>query len=793
MYQNFLWQNTPFRTHAPMLKLLRLSVAYPRTVVAIAGALTLLAALHVTGVRLRLDGRSLIPERHAAIAASDQAADLFAARDVIVVGLTAPATGIYAPAALRLLAELSAEIAGVEGIVPGSVNSLATVPRLFIEDDTLDLQPLLDRGTPLDAALGARIRRETSALGLDDGVLAAADGRAAAIYAEVERDADRGAVRRRLLELAARHAGGPVAVHLSGTAMAQAVLGEAAARDLARLVPLVLAVIAAILVLAFRHWAPALVSLAEIGVSLLWTIGLMGAHGQPVFVTTLALPVILLAIGVTDDVYALNRYFAAARETPHRPPAELAIETFSGVYRAVLTTAATTIVGLFSLLASDIEPQRVFGLFGGLSVLFSTLLTFTLVPALLVLLRPRVRPAAMTAPRFAETWMQRLPAGLRKVGPRRLLALAAAVTVAALALTVWRLRIEDNWIDNLPPASETARGDRAINRVLAGTNTLELMFDSGRPEGFLDPASFAALGAIEDALAASPLVGAVQSVFGDVLRVEAALAGQSYREVRAAVRSGARPLSRPQIEQALLLIESAGSAPGMERLEADYRRSRMTVFVRGANYSRMGAVLDLSGRAAREHLPAAPMTPFGDGWIGHLTIELLVVGQVASIGLAVLANFLLLVLLFRSVATALLALVPVVVSVLLVFAALAVAGAPLGTANSMFAAIALGIGVDYSIHLVASYRERIAGRTPPGEALAGALTHTGPAILTSAAAIVAGFAVLALSEVPPNRQLGILICLSLAVCAAVTLVLEPALLLARDSRDRLHRRRTHRR
>jgi uncharacterized protein len=767
-----------------MLKLLRLSVAYPRSVVAIAAAFTLLACLQIPGIRLRLDGRSLIPARHPAIAASDRAAALFEARDVIVVGLAAPETGIYEPEALRLLAELSAEIATVQGIVPGSVTSLATIPRLFIEDDLLDLQPLLERGgraTP-DAALAARIRRETSALGLDDGILAAADGRAAAIYAEVEPAADRGAVRRRLLELVARHAGGSIAIHLSGTAMAQAVLGEAAALDLARLVPLVLVVIAAVLLLAFRHWAPAVVSIAEIGVSLLWTVGLMGAHGQSVFVTTLVLPVILLAIGVTDDVYALNRYFAAARRSPDRPPGELAVETFSAVHRAILTTAATTIAGLFSLLASNIEPQRVFGFYGGLSVLFSTLLTFTLVPALLVLLRPRVRPAEVSAPRFTETWT--LLGLIRAAEPRRVLAAAAAVTVAALVLTALRLRIEDNWIDNLPPASETVQGDRAINRRLAGTNTLELMFDSGRPEGFLDPATLSAVGAVEDALAVSPLVGAVQSAYGDVLRIEAALAGRDYRELRAAVRRGDQPLTRPEIEQALLLLESAGSAPGMDRLEDDYRRSRMTVFVRAANYSRMGEVLDLSARAAREHLPAAPMTPFGDGWVGHLTIELLVVGQVASIGLAVPANTLLLVLLFRSLPVAALAIVPVVMSVLLVFAALAVAGTPLGTANSMFAAIALGIGVDYSIHLVASYREKVRHGIPPREAIAAAQAGTGPAILISAAAIVGGFSVLAFSAVPPNRQLGILICLSLAICAAVTLVLLPALLMMYEGADR---------
>jgi uncharacterized protein len=768
-----------------MLKLLRLSIAYPRSVVAATLALALFACLQIPGIRLRLDGRSLIPAHHPAIAASDRAAALFAARDVIVVGLAAREGTIYTPEALRLLAGLGAGMEKVPGIVPGSVTSLATIPRLFIEDDVLDLQPLLDRGGAApDRALAARIRRETVALGLDDGILAATDGRAAAIYAEVEPAADRGAVRRRLLELVAGHAGGGIAIHLSGTAMAQAVLGEAAALDLARLVPLVLCVIAAVLLLAFRHWAPALVSLAEIGVSLVWTVGLMGAHHQPVFVTTLVLPVILLAIGVTDDVYALNRYFAAARRAPDRPPAEIVEETFSAVHGAILTTAATTVAGLFSLLASSIEPQRIFGLYGGLSVLFSTLLTFTLVPALLVLLKPRVRPAEVSAPRFAEAWMHRLLGVIQAAGPRRVLAAGAAVTAVALVLTTLRLRIEDNWIDNLPPASETVQGDRAINQRLAGTNTLELMFDSGRPEGFLDPAAFSALGAVEDQLAASPLVGAVQSAYGDVVRIEAALAGREYREFRTAVRRGDPPLTRPEIEQALLLRESVGRAPGMDRLEGDYRRARMTLFVRAANYSRMGEVLDLSARAARQQLPAAPMTPFGDGWVGHLSIELLVVGQVASIGLAVLANTLLLVVLFRSLKVAVLAIVPVLMSVLLVFAALAAAGSPLGTASSMFAAIALGIGVDYSIHLVASYRDKVRRQVPPGEAIASAQAGTGPAILISAAAIVGGFSVLMFSTVPPNRQLGILICLSLAVCAAVTLVLLPALLLVFEGAGR---------
>jgi hypothetical protein len=78
------------------------------------------------------------------------------------------------------------------------------------------------------------------------------------------------------------------------------------------LIPAVIVVLGVMLFLSFRHPVPALLSLMEIGVSLIWMSGLMGLTGQPVFVTTLVLPVVLICVGVSDDVYALGHYFNEA-------------------------------------------------------------------------------------------------------------------------------------------------------------------------------------------------------------------------------------------------------------------------------------------------------------------------------------------------------------------------------------------------------------------------------------------------------------------------------------------------
>jgi predicted RND superfamily exporter protein len=94
----------------------------------------------------------------------------------------------------------------------------------------------------------------------------------------------------------------------------------------------------------------------------------------------------------------------------------------------------------------------------------------------------------------------------------------------------------------------------------------------------------------------------------------------------------------------------------------------------------------------------------------------------------------------------------------------------------MFAGIALGIGLDFAIHLATAYRQRLSEGVPASEALRSTIEVTGPAVCVSAASITAGFSVLMLSEIAPNVQLGVMICLCLLTCAVTTLLLIPSLL-----------------
>src|SRR5687768_12739769 len=124
-------------------------------------------------------------------------------------------------------------------------------------------------------------------------------------------------------------------------------------------------------------------------------------------------------------------------------------------------TAVSTVVGLLSMAAVSLNPLRVFGLFGSAAILFSTLFTFSLVPAILALLKPRVRVKDHSTMRLggrpataALGWLTGW------ASPRRVAVCALVVAAACGALAITRLRVDDSWIRNLPAKSDIVQGDR---------------------------------------------------------------------------------------------------------------------------------------------------------------------------------------------------------------------------------------------------------------------------------------------------------------------------------------------
>ena len=129
---------------------------------------------------------------------------------------------------------------------------------------------------------------------------------------------------------------------------------------------------------------------------------------------------------------------------------------------------------------------------------------------------------------------------------------------------------------------------------------------------------------------------------------------------------------------------------------------------------------------------------------------------------------------FRSLRFGLLTLLPLVTAIMFTFVVMAAAGIPFDVLTISFAGVAIGVGVDDSIHFLLHYRR--AARRDPDTAVEVAMQHAGRAILITTAAIVAGLLALAVSRFLPVVYLGMLISITLIGATFGTLVLVPPLL-----------------
>lgn len=112
-----------------------------------------------------------------------------------------------------------------------------------------------------------------------------------------------------------------------------------------------------------------------------------------------------------------------------------------------------------------------------------------------------------------------------------------------------------------------------------------------------------------------------------------------------------------------------------------------------------------------------------------------------------------------------------------------VVGLVLGRLNmmtSMFAVILIGLGIDYSIHIIAVYGERRAIDNDAANAMQEALVRSGPGIITGALTTAAAFFALAISVTQGIKEMGIVLGTGIICAMLTTMILLPSILVARE-------------
>ena len=130
----------------------------------------------------------------------------------------------------------------------------------------------------------------------------------------------------------------------------------------------------------------------------------------------------------------------------------------------------------------------------------------------------------------------------------------------------------------------------------------------------------------------------------------------------------------------------------------------------------------------------------------------------------------------RQPALSLIAVGPIVLVLISVLGTMALLGILYTIITSIITALSIGIGVDYTIHMIHRYREEYAHSRDPEQAAVRTLATTGSALLGSALTTALGLGVLVASPLAASQQFGFTAAITIAYSLIVSILVVPALM-----------------
>jgi predicted RND superfamily exporter protein len=554
---------------------------------------------------------------------------------------------------------------------------------------------------------------------------------------------------------------GPGRVTIVGVPLAKVAIADLLHSDLIRLTPVTVLVVAILLLLTFRGVRGLVLPLAVIGAGEVITLGWVALSGRTISVVSVILPSVVLAIGCTYTVHLLPALPHDARRARTRA--------------AVFLSAFTSSIGFLALLTSRIHTIRDHGIFAATGVGCMFLAAVFLLPALDRIFAGRGkdpvegRPSPLTGTdtlRKLAGWVARRP---------RIIVIVSLLLMAVSFLGLFRVRIETDYLAYFHAGHPIPREIERVNDRLSGAVPIMVLLDTGRDGGLEDPDMVRRIVSFQRAVEAIPGIKRTLALPDVLSLAHRSLKGESPSKLWF-------PETSYEIANLLGLIEFSGRRHVVSHY-IDRERREANVYVRAnlVSSKELSEAIALIKRKGKFIFGSGmTVTPTGTMELLNHTSTAIARGIVSSLLVAMIAISIVLCFYLRSFKLGLLAMVPNLVTVAVLFGVMGALDVTLSTGTSIAASIALGLIVDETIHFVAAYRARRDLGERGEVALRGVYERVGPPILWASIILTAGFAVLILSGFLPLMYLGIFMAVAILVSLLCDMVLLPALLLLLD-------------
>lgn len=745
-----------------------LGIERPRLALLVCLFVAMLFGAAFPWARVDTNPKNMLPPESAVRVWNDQVDQRFGLHEDTIVLAIRPTGGVLTTDSLGKLHQLSADVLALPGVVKADVTSLYTVDNVTAGGDLLRIAPLLAAVPKDDGQIGA-LRQQLFEGPLFVDRLISRDEKTTAIYVPLEKGSD-GAKLASEIRTAALKTFSPEQVYITGDPVARDLFGAEMFKLMGIFAPIAGALMMGLMFWMFRSWWLAGVMMLTAMVSIMVAMGAGIALGFPVHIMSSMAPVFLMAIA-TDSIHIFNEFFQRWRPGMNR--ADVVRQTIAAVARPVRYTALATALGFAVLLFMTIVPVKVFGGIIVLGTVVLRLLSFFLLPACLMLVPLPAAPSGDDALARLTRWISNW--AVRASVPTLI------ATVVVTVFSAWGLShsvVDNNMLRWFKESSEVRQADALFSKEMGGAMPASLVIDTGKPDGVKDPAVLKAMEALQKDLAQQQLVGTSLSVADYLKRINRVLTTNE---------PGAEVLP-PDAETAgqYLMAFSMGARPSDLNRVVDYESQRANVLLqlRSGDAQLMQRLEDRVQTVVREQRMPFTVQAAGPAHFNLVWNQEVLKDMILGFAIALAVVFGVLAADFRSLKWALVAYVPLLLTVLLIFGVLGWIGKAIDMPVAVLSCLSLGMAVDFAIHFVTRYRQRaeeVGGGLPlqpeqREQVLQWVIQWPGKGVVRNALMFAVAFAVMLAAPLTPYVTVGAFIVSMMSVSALASLTLLPALI-----------------
>jgi len=740
-----------------------LVVKYRKIIIIITIILTLFFGYFASKIKINSDTTTYLPKTDTIVRMFNHIGEEFGSNSLAIVVLDTKE--VFSQEVIEQISVLTQEFKLLDGVA--DVISLTNIIDIKKGEDGIEVGKLIDEyNLPQAAPDLEKLKQYVLAKDLYQGHIVSDDAKTTLIICRLREGIDQTKTVRQIMSTAQKvKLNGKI--HFAGVPFQVNEINNFIIGDLKLLVPIVGLLIALLLFVSFRSASGVLMPLISVLVSVIMTLGIMSIFKIPLTIISNIIPVVLFTVGSAYTIHIVNKFNEDKSE-----------RALSEIIVPVMLAAVTTVFGFISFVfGSYLTMIKQFGIFTSIGIFLALVSSITLIPALLISTsHPRQPVQGENSAKKHSRFMNKF--ALLVLKSNKIVIGLAIIVVIVCSLGIPKIKRTSDMVGFFKPASQIRISEQVMKNKFGGSVPIQILITGD----ILEPSVLSRIKEIEEFLRTQPGVYHPQSIV-DLIEEMSYVIGEG-RNI---------PDTRDKVSNLWFLLE--GEEMVRQMVNSDKSEAVIQAMVSGIETAQGKKMLRdiqsfIDNIDTTQHLSTETQNSKlktqnfwkGAGLTGSPLIydrldRSLMKSQIQSLIIAILLVFISVAMMLRSIAGGLIGLVPILLTLLIIFGFMGYAQIPLDVATVLVGSISIGIGIDYSIHFLSRFRKETKDGKNIYDALSNTLTTTGRAIIINVITVCGGFLVLIFANLIPLQRFGILVAITMLSSGLGALVILPAIIL----------------